>query len=234
MAFDECAPTTSSKTYFAQAMQRTHNWLERCKKEHQKLSDENGSFHQALFGIMQGGIFEDLRIESAKFINEMDLPGNAIGGLSVGESAEDMVKMLDASVPFLSKTKPRYLMGVGTPEYVLEAVERGIDMFDCVHPTRIARHGSFWTKFGRKNIKNEVFSSDATPLDSECDCYTCKNHSKSYIKHLFVEDEILGLRLMSIHNLHFLLDLSREIRESISDGNFSGFKKSFLEKFCAE
>ncbi len=227
MAFDECAPASSSKAYFEQAMERTHNWLSRCKKAHQKSSNQD----QALFGIVQGGIFEDLRTQSAKFVNDMDLPGNAIGGLSVGESRENMLEMLETTVPFLSEEKPRYLMGVGTPIDVFEAIERGIDMFDCVHPTRTARHGTFWTKNGRNNIKKEEFFRDKSPLEENCSCYSCKNHTRSYIRHLFVENEILGLRLMSIHNLHFLINLIHEIKESIAQKRFMDFKKDFLLGF---
>lgn len=233
MAFDECAPADSSKIYFQQAMQRTHEWLTRCKKEHQKLSAKLSS-PIALFGIVQGGLYEDLRAESAKFVNEMDLPGNAIGGLSVGESKEKMLSMIEATVPPLTENKPRYLMGVGTPEDLLECIDRGIDMFDCVHPTRMARHGAFWTKEGRFNIKNEQFKNDKSPLEKNCQCSSCINHSRSYIRHLIIEGEILGLRLMTIHNLHFLLNLMQEIREQIAKDNFQKFKKSFLKKFNAK
>ncbi|MEK7673003.1 MAG: tRNA guanosine(34) transglycosylase Tgt [Patescibacteria group bacterium] len=237
MAFDECAPADSTKEYFKKAMTRTHNWLIRCIKEHQKLSKKSiptvgvAKNPQALFGIVQGGIFKDLRIESAKFINALNLPGNAIGGLSVGESKDQMLEMIEATVPHLSLKKPRYLMGVGTPEDLLEAVERGIDMFDCVHPTRMSRHGAFWKEDGRFAIKNECFKFDKNPLQKDCKCETCQNYSRAYIRHLFFEEEILGLRLVTIHNLHFLTDLMKEVREHISAGTFSKFKKSFLKKF---
>ena len=224
MAFDECAPADSSKQYFKRAMERTHNWLVRCKKAHKKPS-------QALFGIVQGGLHEDLRIESAQFVNSLDFPGNAIGGLSVGESKEEMLAMLDVTVPHLDEKKPRYLMGVGTPEDLLEAVERGVDMFDCVHPTRISRHGAFWDLDGRHNIKNEKHKLDKKPLQARCQCYTCQNHSRAYLRHLFVEKEILALRLLTIHNLHFLLNLMRQIREHIEKGTFKRFKKQFLKRF---
>lgn len=227
MAFDECAPANSSKTYFKEAMDRTHKWLIRCKKIHKKG-------HQALFGIVQGGLYKNLRKQSAQFVNDQNLPGNAIGGLSVGESKGKMHEMLEATVPYLANEKPRYLMGVGTPEDLFECVERGIDMFDCVHPTRMARHGAFWTGSGRYSIKNERFKSDKTPLDKECQCETCQNYCKSYLRHLIFENEILGLRLMTIHNLHFLLELMRQIRKSINSNTFTLFKKNFLRRFKSE
>lgn len=233
MAFDECAPAHASEKYFQQAMIRTHNWLLRCKKEHDKLSKKLSTkkLPQALFGIAQGGLYKNLREESAKFINDLDLPGNAIGGLSVGESKEQMYEMIEAVIPYLSEQKPRYLMGVGTPEDLFECIDRGIDMFDCVHPTRMARHGAFWTNSGRFSIKNEKYKKDSQPLQENCQCESCQNYSKSYLRHLIFENEILGLRLMSIHNLHFLLNLMREIRESIKKDNFSKFKKDFLQEF---
>ncbi|MDA1061150.1 MAG: tRNA guanosine(34) transglycosylase Tgt [bacterium] len=224
MAFDECAPADSSKKYFKEAMERTHKWLIDCKKSHK-------SSKQALFGIVQGGLYKDLREESAKFVNAQGLPGNAIGGLSVGESKGQMYDMLDVTIPHLDKNKPRYLMGVGTPEDILEAVERGVDMFDCVHPTRMARHGSFWDLTGRYSITNAKFKYDKSPLQKDCKCETCQNYSKSYLRHLIFEKEILGLRLMSIHNLHFLLELMRNIRENIDKGSFKKFKREFLKKF---
>lgn len=243
MAFDECAPANSSKEYFKAAMIRTHNWVLRCKKEHEKLENKKGlnksknrhknthSFPQALFPIVQGGLYKDLRMESAKFIDSLDLPGNAIGGLSVGESKEKMLEMIEVTIPHLSGNKPRYLMGVGTPEDLLECVDRGIDMFDCVHPTRMARHGAFWTESGRYAIKNEQFKFDKNSLQKNCQCETCKNYSRSYLRHLIFENEILGLRLMTIHNLHFLLNLMRQIRTHIQKGTFKKFKKDFLKKF---
>lgn len=231
MAFDECAPANSTKKYFKEAMVRTHNWALRCKKEHEKLQKINASSLQALFPIVQGGMYKDLRTASAKFINSLDLPGNAIGGLSVGESKEKMLAMIETVIPNLSTQKPRYLMGVGTPEDLLECVERGIDMFDCVHPTRMARHGAFWNESGRFSIRNEKFKTDKNPLQKKCECETCKNHSRSYLRHLIFENEILGLRLMTIHNLHFLLNLMRKIREQISKGTFKKFKKDFLKEF---
>ena len=243
MAFDECAPADSSKKYFKEAMQRTHNWALKCKREHEKLVKFETSrktksvpgngpqFPQALFPIVQGGLYKDLRIESAKFTNALNLPGNAIGGLSVGESKNKMLEMIEAVVPHLDTQKPRYLMGVGTPEDLFECIERGIDMFDCVHPTRMARHGAFWNDRGRFSIRNERFQDDKSPLQKNCKCETCLSYSKSYLRHLIFENEILGLRLMTIHNLHFLLNLMRQIREHIGKETFKKFKKDFLKKF---
>jgi len=235
MAFDECAPADSSKKYFTEAMKRTHNWLVSCKKEHQRLEKKKTSLPpQALFGIVQGGLFKPLREESAKFVNALDFPGNAIGGLSVGESKDEMTTMIETVIPHLSENKPRYLMGVGTPEDLLESIDRGIDMFDCVHPTRMARHGAFWTLQGRFSIRNQQFKTDKSPLQEGCNCETCQDYSKSYIRHLLFENEILGLRLMTIHNLHFLLDLMKKIRQEIENDSFTKFKNSFLKKFKNE
>jgi queuine tRNA-ribosyltransferase len=227
MAFDECAPADSTKEYFKQAMERTHFWLLRCVRAHKKYPKNN----RALFGIVQGGIHKDLRIESAKFVNSLDLPGNAIGGLSVGEGKKTMYEMIETVIPHLSDNKPRYLMGVGTPEDLLECVDRGIDMFDCVHPTRMSRHGAFFTNEGRFSIRNEKFKFDSKPLVKNCKCETCKTYSRSYLRHLLTENEITGLRLMTIHNVHFLLDLMREIRKNIAKNTFKKFKTNFLKKF---
>ncbi len=226
MAFDECAPADSSKKYFTEAMERTHNWLVRCKKAHQKNVKK-----QALFGIVQGGIYKDLRMESAKFVNDQNLPGNAIGGLSVGEDKKTMLKMIEEVIPHLDKNKPRYLMGVGTPEDLLECVDRGIDLFDCVHPTRMARHGAFWTNKGRFSIRNEKYKKDKNPLQKGCLCEACQNYSASYLRHLIFENEISGLRLLTVHNLHFLLNLMQEIHENIEKDTFHSFKKNFLKRF---
>ena len=257
MAFDECADANSSKEYFEKAMTRTHNWLLKCKSEHEKLEEQKkqkkenkqnlnskskkdgkkstttNDQHQpqALFGIVQGGTHKDLRKQSAAFVASQNLPGNAIGGLAVGESKKTMYEMLDTVVPLLPENKPRYLMGVGTPEDLLEAVDRGVDMFDCVLPTRLARHGTFWTRTKPLHITNSKFKEDPSPLDKNCTCYTCKNYSRSYIHHLMKEGEIFGHRLMTIHNLNFLLNLMREIREHIEKGSFPKFKKEFLKKW---
>ncbi len=230
MAFDECAPADSTKNYFNEAMDRTHRWVKKCKKRHMELNEQQ-STKQALFPICQGGVFTDLRKESAKFINDLDLPGNAIGGLSVGESKEEMYQMIEAVIPHLSKEKPRYLMGVGKPEDILEAVDRGVDMMDCVHPTRIARHGAFWTSEGRMNITNAHFQKDQTPLDPNLPTPDDEQYSRSYVHHLFKEKEILGQKILSAHNLRFLFQLMSNIRKSIAEGNFKTFKKNFLNNF---
>jgi len=230
MAFDECAPGTSTTEYFKEAMNRTHNWLARCKTQHEKLNKTHKN-KRALFGIVQGGTSKKLRQESAKFIASQDLPGNAIGGLAVGEKKATMLKMIEATIPHLPENKPRYLMGLGTPPELLEAIDRGIDMFDCVIPTRLARHASFCTETGLKHVKNKRYSNSSKHLDSKCTCYTCKNFSSSYIHHLMKEGELLGHRLLTIHNIHFLLNLMRETRAHIEKGTFNRFKTSFLKKW---
>ncbi len=230
MAFDECAPGNSSKTYAKEAMKRTHRWAIRCKEQHKKLAKKR-KLEQALFPIIQGVTYKDLRIESAKFISDLDLPGTAIGGLSVGESKEVMYSTLETVIPHTPEEKPRYLMGVGTPEDLLEAVDRGIDMFDCVLPSRLGRHGGFWNNEGRHTITNKKFEQDERPLAEQCECYACKNFSRSYIKHLITEKEILGMHLMTTHNLHFILDLMKKIRKNIDKGTFHKFKKDFLKTY---
>ena len=225
MAFDECAPADASYEYVKDSLARTTRWLRRCKDYH-KNTDK-----QALFGIMQGGMFKDLRKESAEAIVEMDLPGYSIGGLSVGEPKEVMYDVLDDCVDYLPKEKPRYLMGVGSPDCLFEGVERGIDMFDCVLPTRIARHGMAMTSEGRINIKNARFERDFTPLDPNCDCYTCRNYSRAYLRHLFKADEMLSSMLMTNHNLHFLVKTMDGIRKSIEEDRFLEFKKEFYDSY---
>lgn len=220
MAFDECAPANCSKNYAKKALKRTHDWAIRCRKAHKKKN-------QALFPIIQGTIYKDLRIESAKFMADLDLPGIAIGGLSVGETKKQMHEVLETIEPHLPKGKPRYLMGVGTPEDLIESVARGIDMFDCVIPTRLARHGGFLTKKGQKNIRNEKFKLDNKPLDPKCSCIACQNFSASYLRHLFIEKEITALRLLTIHNLHFLLRLMEEIRKSIEKRTFERLRSKY-------
>jgi len=228
MAFDECAPSTSSKKYFEEAMNRTHDWLKKCEETHENTSK------QALFGIVQGGTHKSLRTKSAKFVASMNLPGNAIGGLAIGEGQKTMLRMIETVIPHLPENKPRYLMGVGTPPDLFEAIDRGIDMFDCVLPTRLARHAAFWTDKGLFHIKNSKYKTDPTPLQKNCTCYTCKTFSKSYLQHLMKESEILGHRLMTIHNLFFLLNLMREIRKNIEKGSFKKFKNSFLKKWTTK
>lgn len=234
MAFDECAPGTSDKKYAKEAMKRTHRWAERCKKEHlkvQKMRAENGKLPQALFPIIQGVIYDDLRVESAQFMATLDLPGIAIGGLSVGESKADMLRILDVLQPHLPSNKIHYLMGVGSPEDLVEGVARGIDVFDCVLPTRLARHGAFWTPEGQYMIKNKKFTQSQMPLQEDCLCSTCKTTTASYIRHLFIENEITALRLLTIHNLHFVLELMRTMRQHILKGTFQTFYKNFWARW---
>ncbi|MFC1647600.1 tRNA guanosine(34) transglycosylase Tgt [Patescibacteria group bacterium] len=230
MAFDECAPAHSSHQYSKQAMNRTHNWAVACKKEHEKLQ-KRGEVKQALFPIVQGGIHDDLRIESTKFMADLDLPGIAIGGLSVGETRREMYHTLDVINPYLPEEKPRYLMGVGTPDDLLESISHGVDMFDCVMATRNARHGSFWTKDGRSHIKNAGYKEDAGPVMKGCGCYACKNFSRSYVRHLILENEMFGQRLLTIHNIYFLVDLMKKVRMHIEKGTFESFKARFLKRF---
>jgi queuine tRNA-ribosyltransferase len=215
MAFDECAEPYD-RNYNELAVTRTHIWAERCLAA--KTRDD-----QALFGIVQGGIFPDLREHSAKFITSLNLPGNAIGGLSVGETKDEMHAMLEAVDPILPEDKPRYLMGVGTPEDMVNAVLRGIDIFDCVLPTRLARHNAALTRTGRLNIANAVFAQDPNPIDERCTCYTCKNFSRAYLRHLVVTKEMLSATLLSIHNLHTLIQLAKDMRLAILEERFDEF-----------
>ena len=224
MAFDECSPYPCDWDRAKIAMDRTHRWARRCIRSHQR-SD------QALFGIVQGAFYKDLRIESAKTLADMDFPGYGIGGLSVGEPKPIMYEMLEELEPFMPKEKPRYLMGVGSPDCLLEGVERGVDMFDCVLATRIARNGTVFTHNGRLVIRNAIYARDERPLDEECDCYVCRNYSRAYIRHLMKAGEILGARLTSYHNLHFLIKMMEEIRQAIAEDRFVEYKKEFLEKY---
>lgn len=225
MAFDECAPKDASRKYIEKSQAMTTRWLERCVKAHKNPD------RQALFGIMQGGFYRDLREKSAKEIVDLDLPGYAIGGISVGESKEDYIGVLDYAPKLLPENKPRYVMGIGTPDYIFEAVERGVDMFDCVEPTRIARHGMAMTSHGRISIKNAKFERDFTPLDPECDCYTCRNYTRAYLRHLFKAGETMSHMLLTEHNLRFLSRLSEDIRRSIEEDRFSEFKEEFYSKY---
>lgn len=225
MAFDECAPYPADRNYVKNSLERTTRWLKRCKEYH-KNTDQ-----QSLFGIMQGGMYKDLRKQSAEEIVELNLPGYAIGGLSVGEPKEIMYEVMDDCVDYLPADKPRYLMGVGSPDCLFEGVERGIDMFDCVLPTRIARHGMAMTSQGRVNIKNAKYERDFTPLDPNCDCYTCRNYSKAYLRHLFKSDEILSSMLMTTHNLHFLVNTMAGIRKAIEEDRFLEYKKEFYDSY---
>jgi len=225
MAFDECTPYPANRQYVKSSLERTTRWLARCKEYHKDTET------QALFGIMQGGMYKDLRYESAMGITEIDLPGYAIGGLSVGEPKEIMLEVIDYCVDYLPKEKPRYLMGVGSPDGLFEGVERGVDMFDCVLPTRNARHGTVMTSHGKLTIKNAQFERDFTPLDPECDCYTCKNYSRAYLRHLFKANEMLFSTLLTTHNIHFLSSVMSNIRESIENNKFMEYKKEFYDKY---
>lgn len=224
MALDDVVASDVTKKRTKEAMDRTHSWLERCIKSHTNTN-------QALFGIIQGGIFADLRIESAKFVSNTSVLGIAIGGLSVGESRSTMYEMLDIVESVIPENKPRYLMGVGDPVDLLESIDRGMDMFDCVLPTRLARHGTVWAYKGKINILNAKFKSIFKPIDSKCNCYACQNFTLAYIHHLLKEKEILGMRLTTMHNLHFLLQLMKDARHHIRQNTFTGFKKRFIKTF---
>jgi queuine tRNA-ribosyltransferase len=223
MAFDECAPPTDYE-YNIQALERTHHWAERCLAAKSRPD-------QALYGIVQGGVFPDLRTESARFLTALDFPGYAIGGLSVGEPKPQMHAILELLDPLLPQHKPRYLMGVGSPEDLFECVARGVDQFDCVLPTRIARNGAVLTQEGRINLRNAQFADDPRPIEDDCSCYTCRTFSRAYMRHLIISNEITGLRLATYHNLHFLLETMRRIRQSILDGSFVEYKDSFLDRY---
>ncbi|MBU1878982.1 MAG: tRNA guanosine(34) transglycosylase Tgt, partial [Chloroflexi bacterium] len=224
MAFDECAPTPCDHDYAQAAMERTHRWAEACLAAKTRPD-------QALFGIVQGSMYEDLRRESARFIAGLDTPGIAIGGLSVGEPKAVMWRMVEATVPELPATKPRYLMGVGSPEDLVEGVARGVDMFDCVLPTRIARNGALLTNTGRLNIRNAQYERDPRPIQEGCDCATCQHFSRAYLRHLFKAGEVLGLRLATDHNVRFLIRLMERIRAAILAGEFAAFRQSFLATY---
>ncbi len=221
MSFDECPPYPATKKYVAESLKITLDWGKRGKEMHKNTKK------QALFGIVQGGIYEDLREESAKKLMDMDFPGYSIGGLAVGESKDDLLSITGFLNNILPKNKPRYLMGVGTPNDLLDNIENGIDMFDCVMPTRNARKGTIFTRNGKLIIKAARYRQDFSPIDKECDCYTCRNFSRAYIRHLFSVDELLGMRLATIHSLHFYMELISKARESILENRFSQFKKEF-------
>lgn len=225
MAFDECTPYPATKEYAKKSMERTTRWAKRCKEAHKNVEN------QSLFGIIQGGMYKDLRMESLNNLVELDFPGYAIGGLSVGEPAEEMYEILEYIAPKMPENKPRYLMGVGSPDYLFEAVINGVDMADCVLPTRMARNGTFMTSEGRIAIKNAQYKKDFSPLDHECSCYTCQNYSRAYLRHLFKEKEILGLRLATIHNLFFLINLMKRIRIAIKEERLLEFRKDFYNKY---
>ena len=225
MAFDECAPYPSDYDYTKKSMEMTTRWAKRCLEAHKNKEK------QGLFGIVQGGMYKDLREQSAKALVELDFPGYAVGGLSVGEPAELMYEILSATTPFLPENKPRYLMGVGTPDYLIEAVLRGIDMCDCVLPTRIARNGTAMTSEGKVVVRNATYERDWTPLDHNCDCYTCKNYTRAYIRHLVKCGEILGARLITIHNLRFLVKLMEDVRKAIEEDRLLEFREEFYKNY---
>jgi queuine tRNA-ribosyltransferase len=233
MAFDECIPNPSPKDYVIESVKRTTRWLERCKKEMDRLNllPDTINKKQMLFGINQGGTFEEIRIEHAKVISEFDLDGYAIGGLAVGETHEEMYRIIESTEPYLPQNKPRYLMGVGTPENILEAVDRGVDFFDCVHPARVGRHAHVFTNRGKINLLNKQYELQDSPIDEDCNCPTCRNYSKAYIRHLFKAKEMLALRLCVIHNLYFYNNLMEEIRQAIDAGNFKNYKERKLYEF---
>ena len=224
MSFDECIPYPSDYNYTKKSTERTIRWARRGLDAHK---NEN----QSLFGIVQGGEYEDLRKYSAEETVKMNFDGYSIGGTSVGEGKDTMYKMIDYAIKYLPEDKPRYLMGVGDPIDILEGISRGIDMFDCVLPTRLARHGNAFTRTGKINLKNAKYKEDFTPIEKTCDCYTCKNYTKSYIKHLINCEELLGGTLLSIHNIRFLIKLTEEVREAIKENNFETYKKEFIEKY---
>lgn len=224
MSFDECPPYPVTHEYMKKSVERTLRWAQRGKVAHARED-------QALFGIVQGGEFPDLRKMCAEELVKMDFPGYSIGGTSIGEPKDVMFKMVEYAIPYLPKDKPRYLMGIGSIDYILEGVAMGVDMFDCVLPTRIARHGALMTSKGRVNIRDAKYEEDFTPLDDECDCYTCKNYSKAYLRHLYKCDETFGKRLLSIHNIRFLIKMMEESREAIQEDRFGDFKDAFISKY---
>ena len=230
MAFDECAPHPCTREYMENSVARTTRWLERCKVEMERLNSLPDTVNpkQMLFGINQGGTFEDIRVEHAKKIAEMDLDGYALGGLAVGESHEDMYRILDVTVPHLPENKPTYLMGVGTPANILEAVDRGVDFFDCVYPTRNGRHGHVYTNFGKLNLFNERFAKDMHPIEEGCQCPACRSYSRAYIRHLLKAKEMLGMRLCVLHNLYFYNTMMTEIREAIDNHCYAEYKAKKL------
>ena len=231
MAFDECVQNPAPYTYAKASCERTVRWLVRCKAEMQRLNALEGTInpHQMLFGINQGCTFDDLRIENMKQIAELDLDGYAIGGLAGGEPKEDMYRIISAVEPFMPQNKPRYLMGVGTPGNILEGVSRGVDLFDCVMPSRNARHGQLFTKKGIININNEKYKKDLSPIEEGCNCPTCQHHSRAYIRHLFKAGEMLAMRLCVMHNLYFYNTLMKEIRDALDNGTFREFKEQYTD-----
>jgi queuine tRNA-ribosyltransferase len=236
MAFDECPPHPATRQYMVDSVNRTTRWLNRCQAEMKRLNslEDTINKNQMLFGINQGGTFADLRIEHAKVISELDLDGYALGGLAVGESHDEMYRIIEETVPYLPEKKPVYLMGVGTPANILEAVERGVDFFDCVYPARNGRHGHAYTNQGKMNLLNAKYELDDRPIEEGCQCPVCKKYSRAYIRHLLKAKEMLGLRFMVTHNLYFYNNMMEEIREAIEQQNFAAYKKKKLEGFAAQ
>jgi queuine tRNA-ribosyltransferase len=234
MAFDECPPHPATREYMQNSVDRTTRWLERCMKEMARLNvlEDTINKKQMLFGINQGGTYDDIRIEHAKRIADMNLDGYALGGLAVGESHEDMYHIIEETVPYLPAEKPTYLMGVGTPANILEAVDRGIDFFDCVYPSRNGRHGNAYTNHGKMNLLNAKYELDSHPIAKDCQCPTCKHYSRAYIRHLLKAKEMLGLRLLVIHNLYFYNNMMDEIRVAIEEKRYQEYKKARLDGFA--
>ncbi len=234
MAFDECAPSKAERAYVQASVERTTRWLERCKREMTRLNglEDTINPHQMLFGINQGAVYPDIRIEHAKRIAEFDLDGYAVGGLAVGETHEEMYHILDEVVPYLPLEKPTYLMGVGTPANILEGVERGVDFFDCVYPTRNGRHGHLYTNHGKINLFNAKYELDDRPIEEGCGCPACKRYSRAYIRHLLKAKEMLGMRLCVLHNLYFYNTMMTEIRDALDEGRFAEYKRKKLESMA--
>lgn len=231
MAFDECPPSKAERKYVEDSVARTTRWLERCKVKMNELNSLDATINkdQLLFGINQGAVYPDIRIEHAKIISEFDLPGYAIGGLAVGETHEEMYNIIEETVPYLPSDKPVYLMGVGTPENILEAVERGVDFFDCVYPSRNARHAHLYTNHGKINLMNAKYELDDRPIEEGCGCPTCQRYSRAYLRHLLKAKEMLGMRLCVLHNLYFYNTMMTEIRDALDNGTFKEYKKNKIE-----
>lgn len=231
MAFDECVPSRADRSYVEASVARTYRWLVRCRKEMKRLNslEETINKNQLLFGINQGAVFEDIRIEHAKQIAELDLDGYALGGLAVGESHEEMYYIIEETVPYLPKEKPVYLMGVGTPANILEAVERGVDFFDCVYPSRNGRHGHLYTNHGKINLFNAKYELDGRPIEEGCNCPACRRYSRAYIRHLLKAKEMLGMRLCVLHNLYFYNTMMEEVRNALDEGRFAAYKQQKLD-----
>lgn len=235
MAFDECPSARAERAYVQNSVERTTRWLARCKAEMERLNGEESTINknQLLFGINQGAVFTDIRIEHAKRISELALDGYAVGGLAVGETHEEMYHVLEETVPYLPVDKPTYLMGVGTPANILEGVERGVDFFDCVYPSRNGRHGHLYTRHGKINLFNAKYELDQRPIEEGCGCPACRRYSRAYIRHLLKAKEMLGMRLCVLHNLYFYNNMMAEIREALDEGHFAGYKKTMLESMAS-